>query len=110
MAYHTENDHFFTYYLHVFEQHHYLERVLQNYKLANEQTEDTSEYTIAGEQIAIEQKRVEEYMNAFKDQTSPLRIRMNEDRQKIANELKLYKDLASDHKESCMIKFEIQGL
>lgn len=49
-------------------------------------------------------------MNAFKDQASPLRIKINEDRLKIGNELKLYKDLAADHKESCMVKFEIQAL
>lgn len=49
-------------------------------------------------------------MNAFKDPESSLRARMNEDRLKISNELKLYTGLSMDQKESCLVKFEIQAL
>jgi hypothetical protein len=57
-SYHTENDACFTYYLHVFEQHIYLEKVLRNYKMVNEQTEDMSEYTVANEKIVFEHKQI----------------------------------------------------
>ncbi len=83
--YRTPNDHHFTYFLHLFQQHAYLERLLRNYKHAeeHEHTEDTNDISIQGEKIAQEHRQIQEYLKQYEEAGSALRVKMGEDERKI---------------------------
>lgn len=74
--------------------------------MATEQTEDTSEI-VSNEQVALEHKQIENYMRAFKDETSALRLKMRQDEDKILAEIQREKG-GANLEEACLIKLEIQ--
>lgn len=85
-CYQTDNDQHFTYYLHQFQQHLYLQKVLRDYKAATEHTEDSSQI-VSNEQTASEHRQIKKHLQALEDSTSPLRLRMKQDEDKIRTEL-----------------------
>jgi hypothetical protein len=102
----TPNDHHFTYYLHYFDQHAYLEKALKEHR-EHELTEDSVSYQLNSLEIEKELAELKKYLSDLEDKVSALSRRMQKDLRTIGEDNRQLSQPVGERFE-CMVKAEIQ--